>query len=112
MRATLSTPGTQRLTAGMSIMKAQTCSGEAGTVIRCSICTRRPVYTVGHGSSGRPAPATLLRRTAPDYDWHHPSRRQCPDESHLVRVPRRSDLAERRTEPGLVQAHAARPAGD
>src|SRR3982074_1162400 len=116
MRATPSTPGTQRLTAGISIMNAHTRSGEAGTVIRFSITIAAysiQTYTCAflvassvyirhrHGCAVRSTLEGLPRRTAADRHRHHPARWQRADGAPVVRVPRRPDLAQWRTKPRL-----------
>src|SRR5579859_704420 len=111
MRATAPTPGTQLLTAGMSIMKAHTRSGGAGTVMRCSISTCASVYTHRHGPSGWSATQVVLRRASAHYRRYDSARWERPDESRLVRVSRRSDLAQWRAQARLGQAPGARPAG-
>src|SRR5437870_1811205 len=112
MRATPSTPGTHRLTAGMSIMKAHTRSGGAGTVMRCSITTWASVYTDSDATPDWSAPQSAIRRTAADDRRHHPPRWQRADDPRVVRVPRWPDLAQRRPETRLGQTYAPRSAGD
>src|SRR5438105_6493876 len=93
IRTTPSTPGTHRLTAGMSIMKAHTRSGGAGTVMRCSMSTWASVYTDSDATPDWSTPEGLVRRAAADHRRHHAPRRQRADDPRVVRVPRWPDLA-------------------
>src|SRR5579872_6213194 len=103
MRATLSTPGTHRLTDGISIMNAHTRSGGAATLIRfsISISSASVQCTVEHGFTVRPAIESVSRRAAAHHGRHDASRRQRPDGTGLVRVPRGPDLAQWRTKARL-----------